>query len=186
MIEGDYKFAFQKIIHDPRYLENLDWGVPRAGHPEGTIRAHIAELEDNLLKLRPRLSDTDYWRLKLLIHTHDTFKPGARQGAPISSPESHASRARALLAEFCDDADLLAMVQSHDEPYAIWRQLKGKARLNQPRLEQLLKSIADWNVFMAFLIIDGCTPGKDRTPLAWFFESVRDKVPSKFTAEDIL
>ena len=52
----DYEALLQVVIVDPRYQERLDWGEPRAGHPEGTIRAHIGDLERNLDALRPRLS----------------------------------------------------------------------------------------------------------------------------------
>jgi hypothetical protein len=115
----DYQQIFRDMVADPRYLANLDWGEPRDGHPEGTVRAHIAEIEPNLEKLRPRLSNDECWKLKLLIHTHDSFKGDAKVGAPISDPQSHASLARAFLATYCDDADLLTMVQYHDEPFAL-------------------------------------------------------------------
>src|SRR5258708_6747792 len=125
---ADYKQIFDKIITCPRYRRNLEWGNARPGHPEGTIRAHIGEVEGNLERLRHKLSDTDYWRLKVLIHVHDTFKGEAAPGVPITAPNSHASLARGFLAEFCDDADMLAMVQYHDEPFALSRQFASKAK----------------------------------------------------------
>jgi hypothetical protein len=45
----DYAAIFGAIAMDPRYLKNLDWGESR-----------IAEIEPNLEKLRPKLSDEDY------------------------------------------------------------------------------------------------------------------------------
>jgi hypothetical protein len=182
----DYKQIFEAITNDPRYQRNLDWGKPRAGHPEGTIRAHIAELDRNLEALRHKLSESDYWRLRVLIHTHDSFKGEARAGVPIKAPDSHASLARAFLADFCADADLLAMVQYHDEPFALWRQGVAKGRVNQSRLNELLAAIDDWNLFLAFNIADGCTAGKEREPLRWLFQQVAGKVESKFTEADIL
>jgi len=107
----NYLTTFEAIIADSRYLANLDWGKPRSGHPEGTVRAHIAEIEPNLDSLRSKLTDEDYWKLKLLIHTHDSFKAESEPGVAITDPKSHASLARAFLATHCDDADLLAMVQ---------------------------------------------------------------------------
>ena len=71
----NYREAFDAVVADPRYLANLDWGEARPGHPEGTVRAHIAEIEPNLEQLRPKLSDEDYWKLKLLVHTHDNHRP---------------------------------------------------------------------------------------------------------------
>jgi hypothetical protein len=182
----NYKEIFAAITSDARYQRNLDWGEVRPGHPEGTIRAHIAELERNLERLRAKLSETDYWRLKVLVHTHDTFKGEAQAGAPIAAPDSHASLARAFLAEFCDDADMLVMVQYHDEPFALWRQFKFKGRLNEERLATLLASIRDWNLFLAFNIVDGCTEGKQRDSLRWLFRQVAQRVESTFTEADIL
>jgi hypothetical protein len=181
-----YTQIFHAITNDPRYLRNLDWGVERPGHPEGTIRAHIAEVEGNLEALRHKLSETDYWRLRVLIHVHDTFKGEATRGVPVTAPNSHASLARAFLANFSTDADMLAMVQYHDEPYALWRQVTTKGTLNRQRLTTLLAAIRDWNLFLAFNIVDGCTEGKGREPLRWFFEQVAGKVESQFTAADIL
>jgi hypothetical protein len=182
----DYESAFQAVIGDPRYQRNLDWGESRPGHPEGTVRAHIAEIERNLEVLKPKLSSTDICKLKLLIHTHDSFKAESKPGVAIMDPESHASLAKSFLAEFCPDGDLLAMVQYHDEPFALWRQVESKGKYNQQRMESLIGNIKDWNLFLAFNIIDGCTEGKSREPLRWLFAELKGKVESTFTDADII
>jgi hypothetical protein len=41
-------------------------------------------------------------------------------------------------------------------------------------------------VFLAFHIIDGCTAGKSREPLRWFFGELAGKVNSRFSAADII
>jgi hypothetical protein len=38
----------ERVLADPRYRKNIEYGEPRPGHPEGKIRFHIRELEDNL------------------------------------------------------------------------------------------------------------------------------------------
>src|SRR5437764_15237856 len=124
--------------------------------------------------------------MKVVVHSHDTFKAEARPGAPIAASDIHASLSRAFLAEFCDDADMLAMVQHHDEPYALWRQFKFKGRLNEERLNTLLASIRDWNLFLAFIIVDGCTEGKQRDPLRWLFRLLAGRVEATFTEADTL
>jgi hypothetical protein len=182
----DYRKAFEAVTCDPRYIANLNWGEARPGHPEGTVRAHIAEIEPNLDLLRPKLSDEDYWKLKLLIHTHDSFKGEAQPGVPINDPKSHASLARAFLATHCDDADLLAMVQYHDEPFALFRQFESKGKYNLERFNALLKAVNDWNLFLAFNIVDGCTAGKSREPLYWLFRETAGKVELQFTEADII
>ena len=124
--------------------------------------------------------------MKLLIHTHDSFKDESTQGVAITDPASHASIARAFLATHSEDADLQAMVQYHDEPFALYRQVESKGKHNQERFHALLKAINDWNLFLAFSIIDGCTQGKSREPLCWLFREVAGKVESKFTEADII
>jgi len=182
----DYQNAFEALTSDPRYLANLDWGEPREGHPEGTVREHIREIECNLVAMRSRLTDEDYWKLKLLVHSHDSFKAESRPGVTITDARSHASLACAFLSRYCDDEDLLAMVQYHDEPFALYRQYEAKGKYNQERFNALLRSITDWSLFLAFNIIDGCTEGKSRQPLHWFFREVDGKVESRFTSDDII
>ena len=120
-----YQDAFMAIVCTETYLRNVLAGTPRPGHPEGTIFAHIQELEGNLTVLRPKLSETEFWKLRLLIHTHDLFKGESLPGAAINDPRSHASLAREFLSRYCPDPDLLMMVQYHDEPFALWRQYEA-------------------------------------------------------------
>jgi hypothetical protein len=167
-----YKDIFQALICDPRYLKNLDWGKPRKGHPEGSVRHHIDELEQNLAVWQSSLEENSYWKLKILIHVHDSFKAESQKGVPISDPHSHASLARQFLEDHCQDHDLLQMIQLHDEPYALWRQNQSKGQVNQQRVRHLMASVADWDVFLKFLFIDGTTAGKDAEPLDWVVQTL--------------
>jgi hypothetical protein len=163
-----------KLMRDPRYLSNIEYGKPRSGHPEGKVRNHIAELESNLEKLvRRGISSEDFWKLKFLVHVHDTFKAEAEEDVPILHPRSHASLAREFAAKLTDDADLLNMIQFHDENYALWKQFSQAKLYDAERLEKLIKTIRDWDLFLIFLIIDGCTEGKERAKLVWFIAEVR-------------
>ena len=63
---------------------------------------------------------------------------------------------------------------------------RPKGTCNQERFAALLTNIREWNLFLAFNIIDGCTEGKDREPLRWLFTQVSGKASSDFTAADIL
>lgn len=174
---------FDQIVADPRYLSNLDWGRPREGHPEGTVRAHIAELERNLRQVKPVISQEYYWKLRILIHTHDTFKSEARPGTTITHPRSHSSIAREFLSWYCQDEDLLNMVQYHDEGYALWRQYSEHGKPNQGRFADLLDRIKDWNLFLWFNIIDACTEGKSREPIIWFIEEVNRHVETSISSD---
>jgi hypothetical protein len=167
------KHILDKIIADSRYQKNIEYGEPRPGHPEGKIKFHIEELEENLERLASRgISEEQYWKLKLLIHVHDTFKSEAIPNTRILSPNSHASLARKFAAEFTDDEDLLNMIQFHDVNYALWLQFERTGAYDVQRFEELLETIQDWDVFLMFLVIDGSTKGKDRSKLTWFFREV--------------
>lgn len=177
----NYEDILNRIRKDPAYEANLDWGKPRSGHPEGSIRKHIAELEDNLDRLKPRLSGEETGKLRVLIHTHDTFKPDARSGVAITDPRSHASLARQFLAKSVSDSDLLNIVQFHDEPFALWKKHRYGGDYTH-RLGRLLDLIEDWDLFLAFLIVDGCTAGKSTEPLDWFFGEINGRVESRVDA----
>ncbi len=77
------------------------------------------------------------------------------------------------------------MVQYHDEPRALWMQSQTTGRYDQERFAALLSTIEDWNIFLAFYIVDGCTPGKSRAPLSWFFAELAGKVESDISVADI-
>ena len=168
------KDILEKMIADPRYQKNIEYGEPRSGHPEGKVKYHMAELEENLEKLASRgISEEQYWKLKLLIHVHDTFKAEAVPDSLILSPHSHASLARKFAAEFTDDMDLLNMIQFHDVNYALWQQFTQTGSYDVQRFGNLLETIQDWDLFLMFLIIDGSTKGKDPQKTRWFINEVR-------------
>lgn len=168
------KEIVQKILADPRYLENIEYGEPRSGHPEGKIKNHIADLVRNLEAIKPRgLSGDEYWKLMFLIHVHDTFKAEAVPDVPILDPRSHASLARKYAGKFRVDRDLLNMVQFHDENYALWHQFNKTGAYDTQRFQRLLGKIKDWDLFLKFIIIDGSTEGKERSKLIWFIQEVR-------------
>ena len=168
------KEIVEKIINDPRYQNNIEYGEPRSGHPEGQVKYHIVELEANLARLASHgITEEQYWKLKFLIHVHDTFKAGAIPDEPIISSNSHASLAKKFAAEFVRDADLLNMIQFHDENFALWKQFAATGAYDQQRFENLLDTIQDWDLFLMFLIIDGGTVGKAPNKTRWFIREVR-------------
>ena len=162
----------EQVVTDPHYLKNIEYGRPRSGHPEGKVKFHIAELEANLERLAPRISEEQYWKLKFLIHVHDAFKVDAIPNSPIESPTSHASLARKFAAEFTDDADLLNMIQFHDVNFALWKEYAATGSYDFDRFSKLLETIFDWDLFLMFLILDGSTTGKDSAKIHWFIQEV--------------
>jgi hypothetical protein len=170
------KEIVEQVISDARYLKNIEFGEPRSGHPEGKVKFHISELEVNLEKLAPRITEEQYWKLKFLVHVHDTFKADAVPDAPILSPNSHASLARKFASGFISDPDLLNMIQFHDVNFALWKQFKATGAYDVERFQSLIDTINDWDLFLLFLILDGSTEGKDPNKVKWFVREARKKV----------
>ena len=171
------KSVYHQVVESKRYKENVAYGKPRRGHAEGTVKAHIAELEKNLetIRLQAGLDYATYWKLKVLIHVHDSFKAESKRDAPIMDPESHASIARQFLAGFTSDETLLAVVQYHDIGYAVYKKFKDTGRMNESRLDEALSKIKDLDLFLLFAIIDACTESKGREAINWLVSYVNSK-----------
>ena len=170
----NYKKIIEQVMADSRYQNNVDFGEPRSGHPEGKVKNHIADLEANLAKLSYRINNEEtYWKLKFLIHVHDTFKANAMSGVQAIDPQSHELLARAFASEFIDDDDMLNIIQFHDENYFLWKQFKNSGQYDVQHLEFLLDKIRDWDLYLIFTIIDGYTKGKDIEKLPWFIREVK-------------
>ena len=170
----DYQKAVERVMAHPQYKKNIAFGEPRSGHPEGKVQFHIAELESNLERLKPYLPQPDqYWKLKFLIHIHDSFKINAAKGVPSTDPRHHAVLAKTFASQFITDQDMLAMIQYHDESYYLWRQVCKNGRYNRLQFTTLLETIQDWDLFLIFNIIDGHTAGKNMGKLPWFIHEVR-------------
>lgn len=176
-IARDYQELTERVMADKRYKKNIEFAYdhPQSGHPEGQVKYHIAELEANLERLKPLLPGEEfYWKLKFLIHVHDTFKAQAsREGVPADHPDSHESLARVFANEFTDDSNILNIIQYHDENYTLWKQFQSSGHYDGNWFQYLLKTIRDWDLFLAFTLIDGHTQGKDIEKLAWFLGLVR-------------
>lgn len=168
------KEIIERIKADPRYRRNIEFGEPRGGHPEGKVKFHIADLEANLEILSERnISTDDYWKLKFIIHVHDSFKAEAQKDTPVLHPGNHASLAKEYARQFTDDADLLNIIQFHDENYALWQEYLQTGGYDKNRFQGLLSAVKNWDLFLTFIIIDGCTEGKDLAKLAWFIDEVK-------------
>lgn len=175
---------YLEIIDDPRYKRNIQYGKPRRGHSEGTVEAHIAELERNLEMLE--LSGPIYWKLKVLIHVHDSFKAEAKRNSPILDPESHASLAATFLSEFTDDLNMLYIVQYHDIGYAVFKTFKETGKMKEGRLLEAFNLMSDLDLFLWFAIIDACTESKGREMITWLVEFVNKNYQVNIKVENIL
>jgi hypothetical protein len=161
----------QALIADPELREGLAWGRPRSGHPEGSVGAHVADL----LRTIDRWGETGQLRadLRFLALVHDSMKYRVRDWLPKTGENHHATRARHLAERYTTDERLLATIEHHDRPYALWRRLRRTGRMNEKRLDRMLERIPDIELFIRFVELDGSTEGKRPGPVEWLKDEVR-------------
>ena len=84
----------------------------------------------------------------------------------------HAMRARRFAEGFIDDERVLATIELHDRPYALWRKMRRKGRLDERRFRRMIDRIPDPELFLRFIELDGSTEGKRPEPMAWLREEL--------------
>lgn len=170
--ETDLEASF---LEDAEFCRGLVWGVPRFGHPEGSIWAHILEVNANIDRL-PVDAETRR-QLRIICWVHDTFKHIEHKGNPRDWKRHHAVYARKFLARYVDDELLLNVVEHHDEAYYCWRlaHLYHKLGESNDRLARLRASVGDyWQLYYLFFKCDTSTGDKNPAPLVWFEETMPD------------
>jgi hypothetical protein len=156
----------RRVTADPELLQGLAWGEPRAGHPEGAVGTHVSHLLETL----DRSGETGERRelLRFMALVHDAFKSQVRERLPRVGENHHAMRARRFAERFTDDERVLAAIEFHDRPYALWRKLKRRGKLDERGLRRMLRRIPEPDLFLRFIELDGSTEGKRPEPIEWF------------------
>lgn len=162
------------FLENAEFLEGLDWGIPRYGHPEGKILYHIREVLDNVHAI-PNLEAETLLKLRIISFVHDTFKYKEDKARPRNWLRHHAIYAKNFLANYTSDAALLTLIELHDEAYYIWRSIyvQHQKELGELRKQRLLQRIgSDLQLYYLFFKCDTMTGDKIPTPLDWFEENV--------------
>lgn len=168
--ETDLEASF---LEDPEFCRGLQWGVPRFGHPEGSIMAHILEVNENIDRL-PVDAETRR-RLRIICWVHDTFKHIEDKGNPRDWSKHHAVYARNFLARYLSDPLLLNVVELHDDAYYAWRlaHLYNRLSESEERIETIRERVgAYWQLFYLFFKCDTSTGDKNPAPLTWFEDTM--------------
>jgi hypothetical protein len=155
-----------EVVRDPQLLHGLEWGAPRRSHPEGRVGYHVADL----LREIDEAGETSERRsqLRFVALLHDSFKRDVKRWLPRTGENHHAMRARRFAERFTSEERLLATIELHDRPYAIWRKMRRRRRLDERALEEMLERIPDHDLFLRFIEIDGASEAKKPGPIRWF------------------
>jgi hypothetical protein len=105
--------------------------------------------------------------LRFIALLHDAQKNRVQNWRPKTGANHHAARARRLAERYTDDERLLAAIELHDRPYALWRRQRRTGRDQTPKLEEMLSRIPDPGLFLRFVELDGSTEGKNPEPIRW-------------------
>lgn len=159
------------VTRDPELLAGLAWGKPRAGHPEGSVGAHVRDVLEALD--REDVPAETRTLLRFVAVVHDSFKYRVQEWLPKTGANHHAARARKFAERFTDDMRLLGTIEQHDRPYALWRKMRRKGgRLDERGFEAMMARVADPELFLRFVELDGSVEGKRPEPVEWFAEEL--------------
>jgi hypothetical protein len=141
------------VAATPELREGLAWGHPRAGHPEGPVGVHVADL----LRAIDKRGEAGERRrvLRFIALVHDAFKYRVHEWLPKTGSNHHAARARAFAERFTDDEATLAVIELHEAGF-----------------ERMMARIEDPEAFLDFVELDGSTEGKRPEPTRWFREEL--------------
>jgi hypothetical protein len=158
------------VTEDPELLAGLAWGKPRKGHPEGSVGSHVRDLLEAIDGEDLPADERSLLRFVALVH--DGFKYRVHEWLPKTGANHHAGRARRFAERFTDDDRLLATIELHDRPYALWRKLQRTGRLDESAFEDMMAAVPDPELFMRFIELDGGTEGKRPEPIRWLREEL--------------
>jgi hypothetical protein len=166
------------VSEDPALLQGLAWGKPRSGHPEGSVGRHVADLLRRLEEWGDRGEGRSALRFVALVH--DSFKYRVRDWLPKTGENHHAMRARRFAERYTADERLLSVIELHDRPYAIWRRLERKGRLDERQFGEMMSKVVNPALFVRFIELDASTEGKSQEPVRWLRDELtrRGVVPA--------
>jgi hypothetical protein len=125
------------------------------------------------------LDAADRERLRLVALLHDSFKYRVDRTRPRTGENHYGTIARRFAEAYLDDAELLELIELHDEAYNSW--VKGARGRDWPAAAARARRLVDrlgpsLDLYLRFYRADNATRGKERTPLVWF-----DRVVATYT-----
>lgn len=159
----------RQICRDPEWVEGARWGIPRPGHPEGTVLLHIHEVLQNINRIAT--SPDERASLRLIALVHDTFKYQVDMTMPRSGPNHHAARARAFASRYISADIVLDIIELHDEAYNAWQMggRKGRWAKAEARGAELLHRLGpNVDLYLRFFTADNLTGNKTPESVDWF------------------
>lgn len=163
----------RQIVCDQRWLNNVAWGKPRPGHPEGVVLLHVVEVLDNL-DLMP-LTDGERAQLRLVALIHDTFKSEVDITRARTGENHHAMIARRFAEQMKIDDVLCEIIELHDEAFNAWRTGARDGRWPRAgaRADALIARLGQaLDLYVMFYLADNATGDKQQDSLKWLLDRI--------------
>lgn len=164
-----------QITQHPEWLDGIEYGRPRRGHPEGAVKYHIADV---LLNVDRFYIDSPHRSsLRLIALIHDTLKYRVEPNRPRCGENHHGMIARRFAESLISDPIVLDVIELHDEAYNAWQCGNRDGRWDKAsrRALALLDRLGDnVDLYLAFFRCDSAISGKDQNSYDWFEQFVRD------------
>lgn len=161
------------IVSQPEIREGFGYGVPRRGHPEGTVLNHVMEIIRRINKLNE--SADVIFKLYLLAIVHDSLKYQVNRKKPKTGENNHGMRARRFLEKFISDENLLNIIELHDGYYYQWKKFNDIGFFSEKEFRKMADRLkGEMDLFMKFAFIDGTTGKKRVEPRIWLYDRLME------------
>ncbi len=158
-----------QISEHPDWLEGIEYGRPRRGHPEGAVKYHIADVLRNVDQFF--IDSPHRATLRLIALVHDSFKFQVDRSLPRIGDNHHAMIARRFAEQFISDGAILDVIELHDEAFNAWQcgNRDGRWDKSSRRALALVDRLGgQTDLYLAFYRCDNATTGKDQNCYDWF------------------
>jgi hypothetical protein len=137
---------------------------------------HIADVLANVDQ--QATTEQERRALRLIALVHDAFKYRVDLSKPKVGENHHAFIARKFAERYIDDPVLLDIIELHDEAYNSWRLGARWDRWGdaEARANRLIARLGpSLPLYLRFFRCDNQTLSKDRAPLVWFEQFLRER-----------
>lgn len=164
-----------KILEDTEFIQGVQYGKPRPGHPEGEVIKHIKEVLANVDKYCNEVNRKD---LRLIALLHDTFKYMVDDSKPKHGDNHHGHYAKIFASQYIKNNDLLSIIELHDEAYNAWASGDRRGDWNKAvkRANQLIQGLlieGTIDLYVDFYRCDNETGDKTQECFKWFTNLIK-------------
>lgn len=152
----------EEILSNVQVQQGLNWGVPRKGHPEGTVLLHVVEVLNNIEKISEVLTPQEYFDLRFIAFLHDTFK--------YIDQRNHSLVSKEFAKQYTHDPSVLLVIETHDDAYRIWKRKATHYDIEISLNELKARLGGALPLYCLFYLCDNLTGNKTQEPFIWLIE----------------